>query len=155
MRKFLLYITCFLALSLLFSSCGEEQSRIPFCQVSILIDLRGHDGDLVAGQVKTFDEGRGWAGCRGVVVINTGGEFLAFDMACPDCIWVGGVVIQHRFQAQQIPDALECSQCSNRFNPLDGRPMQGSLTRYTLRQYQVSIQTTDLGGNPLTLSVHN
>jgi len=157
MRKFLLHTACFLTFSLLFSSCEEERSRIPFCQVNIHIDLRsGVDSDLVAGHVKTFDEARGWAGCRGVVVINLNNEdFLAFDMACPDCIWTGGTVIEWQLLAQPIPPYFECSQCNNRFNPLDGRPMRGSDSRYTLRQYQVTIQTTDLGGNPLTLSVHN
>jgi len=158
MRKFLLYTTCFLALSLLFSSCEDERSRIPFCQVSIHIDLRTHDRDLdVPLRVKTFNNQRNIAGCAGVVVVNTGAEFLAFDMACPDCVWTGGIIIQHHphYLAQDMPEAFECTQCDNRFNPFDGRPMQGSDTRYTLRQYQVTIETTDLGGNVLTFRVHN
>ena len=157
MRKYLLYTTCFFALSLLFSSCNEEVSRIPFCQVSIHIDLRSHDSDFRSPmQVKTFGNQTHIAGCGGVVVINLNGEdFLAFDMSCPDCVWVGGTVIPSQLLARPLPPYFQCSQCNNRFNPLDGRPMQGSDTRYTLRQYQVTIQETDLGGNVLRLTVHN
>ena len=158
MQKFLLYTTSFLALSLLFSSCEDEHSRIPFCQVSIAIDLRSHDEDLGRAPflIKTFDRHSHMAGCAGVVVVNLNGiDFVAFDMACPDCVWVGGVVVPHHHFAQPLPEAFECSQCDNRFNPLDGRPMQGSNTRYTLRQYRVTVTESDEGGNVLRFNVHN
>jgi len=108
-------------------------------------------------QVKTFSNQTHIAGVAGVVVVNLNGEdFFAFDMACPDCVWVGGAVIEWQLTAQPMPEAFVCLQCGNRFNPLDGRPMRGGAqSRYTLRQYQVTVQETDLGGNVLRLSVHN
>ena len=143
MQKFLLYTTCFFVLSLLFSSCEDERTRIPFCQVDIRT-VQGMDTwVLFPGQMKTFNEGErpgGWAGCRGVVVINLNNEdFLAFDMACPNCVWVGGAtVVEWQLLAQPMPNYFHCTMCNTRFNPLDGRPMQGAETPYTMRQYRVT-----------------
>ena len=141
MRKFLLYTTSFFALSLLFSSCNEEVNRIPFCQV----DIRTMDGIdswiSFPWHMKTFNERErpgGWAGCRGVVVLNLNNDdFLAFDMACPNCIWVGGTVVEWHEFAQPIPDHFHCRLCDTRFGIMDGRPLAGSDTRYGMRQYHV------------------
>ncbi|MCL2414541.1 MAG: hypothetical protein FWC94_04730 [Bacteroidales bacterium] len=134
-------------LALFLSSCNRGDGnphQIPICTVHIDIYLDSFDRDLVPGRVKTFNNARGMAGCYGhrnggVVVINLNGDdFLAWDMACPNDHWMGGVVIPFHSLAQAMPDYFHCSMCDTRFNPLDGQPMTGAATRFVMRQYSVT-----------------
>jgi len=146
-KRFYIYTVCFLTLALLVFSCNDGDGnphRIPICTVSIDIDQRSHDNDFAPGRIKTFDHRRGPSGCYGswnggVVVVNIDNEdFRAFDMACPNDHWLGGVVIEWQLLSREIPPYFQCAMCNTRFNPLDGTPMEGAATRYVMRQYSVT-----------------
>jgi len=155
MKKFFANTICFLTLVLLLFSCREERNPypIPICHVDILIRLDGFDMGFGAGRMKTFNYTRGHAGCYGslqywnmgfrggVVVLNMGGgEFLAYDMACPNDHWHGCTVVEFISDGgtRVIPDYFECSCCKTKFNILSGQPMAGSQTRYSMRSYHVT-----------------
>ena len=145
-----------MVLALLFFSCRDGDGNphpIMVCTVSIPINRNSHDNDFAPGRMKTFNSGRGQAGCYGgIVVLNINDEeFLAWDMACPNDHFYGCRVVVFSQLAQEMPVHFEGTLCRTRFNPLDGRPMAGSATRFVMRGYQVS----PVAGRPGEFRVHN
>jgi len=156
MKKYFIHTACLLTFALFFFGCNRGDGNpnpIPICPVRIEIGVM--DNDLVPGNVKTFNNSRGMAGCNwhgtgGVVVYNINGEdFLAWDMACPNDHWAGAVVIGWQLTAQPRPLYFQCSMCHTRFDPLTGTPLPGAATRFVMRQYSVTRQANG------TILVHN
>jgi nitrite reductase/ring-hydroxylating ferredoxin subunit len=139
MKRFLTHIG-FLGFVVFFMACEKRNpDPIPNCTVSLVIHRDNLDSDLAAGRMKTFNSGRGYAGCNGVVVINLGNdEFLAFERYCPNDWRYDGVVVKHQNLAQEMPNHFECNVCKTKFNILDGQPMSGAVSRFPMRAYKVT-----------------
>jgi hypothetical protein len=140
MKNFFRYFVCFLGLFALLSGCRDQNpDPIPSCQVSIIIWRDSHDNKLAPGMIRTFNSGRGYAGCDGVVVLNLDDiEFLAYDRSCPNCWRYFGTVIEHKDDVQPRPTNFQCSICESKFDILDGQPMSGAVSRYPMKKYKVS-----------------
>ncbi|MCL2682773.1 MAG: hypothetical protein FWE63_04720 [Bacteroidales bacterium] len=149
MKRNFLSILCFLSLAVLFSSssCNDKRNPnpIPICAVNFVIYLDSFDQDLSIGNVKTFNDKRGYTGCfgssqykGGVVVYRfADDEFFAYDMACPVDHFYGCMVIEFSDMARVAPLEFECLCCKAKFNILDGYP-KGSGNRYPMRKYKVT-----------------
>jgi hypothetical protein len=139
MKKNFTHIICFWCLVTFFGACKDRNpDPIPHCPVYIIIYRDSRDSDLAIGRMKTFNNGRGDAGCYGVVVVNLNNEdFLAYEMGCPNDWRYGGMIVKHELSAREMPDYFECSECKTKFSILDGQPMPGAVSRYPMKAYRV------------------
>ncbi|MCL2417373.1 MAG: hypothetical protein FWD02_05505 [Bacteroidales bacterium] len=146
MKKIFINTACFLTFALFLVSCNRGDGNphpIPICAVDFRINTQSTDNDFITGMVKTFNHprlgnfgcGHGWVPAGVVVVFLDFDDIRAFDMACPNCHWTGGVVIEWQLTARAIPNYFQCQFCESQFNPLDGTPMPGSATQFVMREY--------------------
>lgn len=124
-----------LALCLIFSACRKEDFKrnpyLPELRFSrqINIDLPLYN-KLKTPLTPVLLEG---IGLRGVVVINTGGSFVAWERACPDRLLTD-------CSTMQLKDNifLECPCNQLIYNLVNGAPTQGN-SDFTLLNYRVSV----------------
>ncbi len=120
------------------SSCKKDQQQlIPYVQVDFYINLATHNDLSVPGNYEVFAKGY-----TGIIVMNNGNGFYAFDTCCPYEAQAGCTV---------TPDdsgIATCSCCGSQYSLFGGGyPIEGPATR-NLHRYQV----TSTGGR---LWVHN
>ena len=136
--KPLLQISLIILFLLTANSCQkDQQSYIPEVPVDFYINLATNNDLSVPGNYQVFPQGY-----TGIIVINNGNGFYAFDTCCP---------YEAKASCTVKPDdsgIATCSCCGSQYSLFGGGyPVEGPSTR-NLHQYQV----VSAGGR---LWVHN
>lgn len=138
LSKRLLQISLVVLFLLSANSCQKnQQSFIPEVPVDFYINLATNNDLTVPGNYQVFPNGY-----TGIIVINNGSGYYAFDTCCP---------YEAKASCTVTPDAsgiATCSCCGSQYSLMGGGyPIEGPSSR-NLQSYQVN----DIGGR---LWVHN
>lgn len=126
-------ILILLGVLLLFQNCEKNFQRNPFLQEAkfsktLKLNLTDYNKLKIPGGVVQYDN----VGLRGIVVINIGNNYMAWDRACPsqalsDCS-------QMTLESDHLFMLCPCNGV--KYNLLNGQP-QSKETSYPMLNYQV------------------
>ena len=127
-KYFSLRLTFLVILFLTFSPACKDNfdSSIPYVDVNFSINLVNHNALNTVGTPVFLNGGYG-----GIVIINTGFSYLAYDVTCP-------YEVDYNCRVEADGVIATCPCCETQYNLLEGGYVVSGPSAEPLKQYHVS-----------------